>query len=142
MREVIIWPLRVWLLVFSLGLAIVISIGVVLSDVLLLISLAITFLAILFFGYKSRLVIEVSRDQLVAGRARIDRIYLGEIEVLDQKAMKFEMGAGIDPRAFFAIRFWVKAGVKVMLNDSRDPTPYWLISSRNPEAIKRALKKD
>ena len=51
MREVIIWPLRVWLLVFSLGLAIVISIGVVLSDVLLLISLALTFLAIFFFGY-------------------------------------------------------------------------------------------
>jgi hypothetical protein len=30
-----------------------------------------------------------------------------------------------------AIRFWVGEGVQLFVNDSRDTTPYWLISTKN-----------
>lgn len=142
MREVIIWPLRVWIFAFSLGLAIVISIGVILSDLVLLLTLVIFACLILLFGFRSRLIIEVTGEHLKVRRASIEKKYIESVEVLDEKAMRFERGAGIDPQAFLAIRFWIKGGVKVQLNDQRDPTPYWLISSKNPEGIKAELAKD
>lgn len=142
MREVIIWPLRVWLFAFSLGLAIVISIGVILSDLLLLFFLGLTLILILLLGFRSRLVIEANREQLTVGRARIESKYIESITVLDEEEMKYLRGPGINPQAHLAIRFWIKGGVKVKLNDSRDPTPYWLVSSRNPEALRTALAKN
>lgn len=142
MREVIIWPLRVWLFAFSLGLSIVISIGVILSDLLLLFTLGLTLILILLLGFRSRLVIEANREQLIVGRARIESKYIESITVLDEEEMKYLRGPGINPQAYLAIRFWIKGGVKVNLNDSRDPTPYWLVSSRNPEALRTALAKN
>ena len=55
--------------------------------------------------------------------------------------MKHERGPGLNPRAFLAIRFWIKGGIKVTLNDARDPTPYWLVSTKKAEEIKSALGK-
>jgi hypothetical protein len=45
-----------------------------------------------------------------------------------------------DPSAFLAIRFWSGKAVKVEVKDSRDATPYWLISSKNPKRLVEALK--
>jgi hypothetical protein len=141
MREVIGWPIRVWLALFTLGFAAVLSIGVALSDEMLLIAFFITAIAILIFGYKSRLVITASPEELCVGRAKIESKYIDSVEILDQVKMKFERGPGIDPRAFLAIRFWIKSGVKISINDYRDPTPYWLISTNKPEELEQVLKK-
>ncbi len=140
MREVIVWPFRVWLVAISLGLAILISVGVVLSDAELLFALILTLLAILIVGYQSRLIIEANQDFLKVGRANIESKFIGKVEILDEAAMKHERGAGLNPSAFLAIRFWVKGGAKIYLNDRRDPTPYWLVSTRHPEKISAALK--
>ncbi|MEY3089095.1 MAG: DUF3093 domain-containing protein [Actinobacteria bacterium] len=141
MREVIGWPIRVWLALFTLGFAAVLSIGVALSDEMLLIAFSITAIAIFILGYRSRLVITATQEELRVGRAKIESKYIDSVEILDQEAMKFERGPGIDPRAFLAIRFWVKSGVKLKINDSRDPTPYWLISTDKPAELKEVLKK-
>jgi hypothetical protein len=45
-----------------------------------------------------------------------------------------------DPSAFLAIRFWSGKAVKVEVKDSRDATPYLLISSKNPKRLVEALK--
>ena len=142
MREVISWPIRVWLVLFSLGLAILISIGVVLSDSMLALAFFLTLIAILFFGYKSRLVIVANKENLQVGRAKIENKYIESVEILDEKAMKFERGPGINPRAFLAIRFWVRGGVKLELNDNRDPTPYWLVSTNKAEELRAVLGKN
>ena len=141
MREVIGWPIRVWLALFTLGFAAVLSIGVALSDEMLLIAFSTTAIAIFILGYRSRLVINATQEELRVGRAKIESKYIDSVEILDQEAMKFERGPGIDPRAFLAIRFWVKSGVKLKINDSRDPTPYWLISTDKPAELKEVLKK-
>jgi hypothetical protein len=44
-----------------------------------------------------------------------------------------------DPAAFLAIKFWVSTGVKITLNDQRDPTPYWLISCKKMNELKNTL---
>ena len=141
MREVINWPIRVWLALFLLGIASMISIGVALSDSMLLITFILTIIAILIFGYRSRLIILANQEQLIVGRANIESRFIESVEILDENAMKHERGPGFKPRAFLAIRFWVKGGIKVTLNDSRDPTPYWLISTNKAAEIKRALGK-
>ena len=44
-----------------------------------------------------------------------------------------------DPAAFNGTRFWVSTGVKVEINDKKDPTPYWLISSRKAKLLASKL---
>jgi hypothetical protein len=46
-----------------------------------------------------------------------------------------------DPAAYLAIKFWVPRGVKIVVEDQRDPTPYWLITSKRGEEIAALLNK-
>lgn len=141
MHEVIKWPLQIWLLFTALNVAIVLSIGVALSNSAILFVALALFVTTLLFAYKSRLVLDSSMESLAIGRVRIDSKFIGEVIILDPVKMKYELGAGLDRRAYLAIRHWVKGGLKVILNDPLDPTPYWLISSKNPELIKASLGK-
>ena len=54
---------------------------------------------------------------------------------LDDLAQQVEA----DARAFLLLRPYVKTAVRVDLEDPADPTPYWLLSSRRPEALAAAL---
>jgi hypothetical protein len=73
-------------------------------------------------------------------RATIEKKYLGDIRVLTGDEFRFLLGPGINPEAFHAFRFWIKRGLKVEIKDSRDPTPYWLVSSKRPEKLLEALQ--
>jgi hypothetical protein len=139
MREVIKWPIRVWLLFLSLILAVVLSVGVVLSDVALILFTTTLLVITLLFSWNSRLIISASGELLIVGGAKIERKFIREIIPLNEVKMKYERGAGINPRAFLAIRFWVKGGMKVLLDDPRDPTPYWLVSTKRANEIKTQL---
>lgn len=86
-------------------------------------------------------LVEITPDSLQAGRARIGLADLGAVEVLDRARMAELRGRGIDPRAYHCQRGWLPAGVKVDVRDAADPTPYWLISSRDPAALARALQR-
>jgi hypothetical protein len=46
-----------------------------------------------------------------------------------------------DPAAYLAIRFWIPTGLKIAVVDPRDPTPYWLITSKRGEEIAALLNK-
>lgn len=83
--------------------------------------------------------IVVTDEWLQAGRARIERRYLGQVEALDIARMRAVSGPEADARAFLVLRPYVKAGVRLTLDDPRDPTPYWLVSSRRPRALAAAL---
>lgn len=83
--------------------------------------------------------IVVSEEWFQAGRARIERRYLSEIEALDAPRMRVVSGPEADARAFLVLRPYVAAGVRITLEDPRDPTPYWLVSSRRPQSLAAAL---
>ena len=141
MREVISWPIRVWLLFALLNLSIIISVSVVLSNAMILLFGACLIAATIAFSRTSRLILTVSDHDLSVGGARIESKFIREILALDEIAMKYERGAGLNPRAFLALRFWVRTGVKIILNDPQDPTPYWLVSTRRANDLKAKLTR-
>lgn len=54
-------------------------------------------------------------------------------------AKRNAMGRQLDPAAFVVSHGWVHEMVMLVLDDPEDPTPYWLISTRNPEALLEAF---
>ncbi len=78
---------------------------------------------------------------LHAGRAHVPLALTGEVEELDTPAMRQANGPGLDARAFLCIRGWIHTGVRVALDDPKDPTPYWLLSSRRPEQLAQAIRR-
>lgn len=83
--------------------------------------------------------ITLDAERLTAGRASIERRHLGEAVALSGDELTLAIGPNLDARAHLLLRGWIKSGVLVRLTDPSDPTPYWLISSRNPEALAAAL---
>lgn len=56
-----------------------------------------------------------------------------------KSARRNALGRQLDPAAFLVTRAWVDEHVLLVLDDPADPTPYWLISSKDPEALRRAF---
>ena len=104
------------------------------------ISLALSILALTVIARKVAMSIEVSETELRIGAAHIDRIYLGDVQELSIDEMRLTRGRDADPATFLAIRFWQPRGIKIELRDPRDPTPYWLISSKRSRDLAEALQ--
>lgn len=56
-----------------------------------------------------------------------------------ESARRNAMGRQLDPAAFVVSHGWVKEMVMLVLDDPRDPTPYWLIGTKNPTKLLRAF---
>jgi hypothetical protein len=84
--------------------------------------------------------IVLTTQELRVGRAHIERKYLGRVEEIATSDFVLLRTRGADPAAYHALVFWVSRGVKVTIEDQRDATPYWLISSKRGAALKRALE--
>ena len=78
-------------------------------------------------------------DILRIDQAKIERKYLGQVTVLDRTAMRLLRTRDADPAAYLAIKFWEPKGLRIDLNDPRDKTPYWLITSKRGEEIAALL---
>ena len=85
-------------------------------------------------------IVSLDGEVFRAGRARIERRYIAGMEALDGEEARAQKGTQLDARAFLVIRPWVHPVVKVTLNDPADPTPYWLVSTRDPERIVQAWR--
>ena len=84
-------------------------------------------------------VIEVDDRMLRVGRARIERSFLGAVTGHTGKAAVAERGQRLDARAYLVLRGWIPGVARINLEDATDPTPYWLVSTRDPEGLARAL---
>ena len=138
-REVI--PPPVWLLAFIYFLfsSISISLWAAIGNTPALWCQIILTGALIYIAVRSRMVIEIDENELRINKAHIEHRYLGEVRVLDVQAMRYARGRDADPSAFLAIRFWSPRGVLVKVNDSRDSTPYWLISSKRGDELAKAI---
>ena len=83
--------------------------------------------------------ITVANGRLVADRISVPISALGKASELSKEEFSMALGANADPRAQLMIRGYVPGGVKIEVADPEDPTPYLLISSRNPEKLAVAL---
>ena len=78
-------------------------------------------------------------DELRIDRAHISLKYLQDPIALDQSEYYALRSHQADARSFHATRAWLISGIKVKVNDERDPTTYWLIGSKNKEELAKAL---
>ncbi|NQX10162.1 DUF3093 domain-containing protein [Microbacteriaceae bacterium VKM Ac-2855] len=85
-------------------------------------------------------VLEVTEDELRAGKAHIPLELVGEPESFTGERAFAQRGPVLDARAYLVLRGWVKDVVRVPLEDPEDPTPYWLISSRRPNDVVAAIQ--
>ena len=95
-------------------------------------------LALAYLAYGSARI-TVADGRLRAGRARIPAAHLGTAVPLSPEDARRVAGVDADPRAYLLLRPYVKPAVKVEILDPADPAPYWLLSTRHPAALARAL---
>ena len=133
-------PLRWWvqgtMLVASLWLALVVALPQPVAWTLS--GCALALLAALLVPYGSARI-EVSSSGFRAGRARIGAEHLGVAAALDPEETRRTAGREADARAYLLLRPYVPRAVRVEITDPQDPTPYWLVSTRRPDALAAAL---
>ncbi|MHB1234127.1 MAG: DUF3093 domain-containing protein [Microbacteriaceae bacterium] len=84
-------------------------------------------------------VLEVTEDELRAGKARLPLRFAGDVEGFSEPEATLQRGQRLDARAWLLIRGWVGPVVRIDITDPGDPTPYWLVSTRHPERLCEAL---
>jgi hypothetical protein len=139
-REVIRAPLWLLAIIYFFFLSLVVSIWAALGNNSAIVSLVVLTLTLITIYFKSGLTIEVDEHEIRVGRAHLPHEYCGNILTLDNQNLRRVRTRDADPAAFLAIRFWSPKAVQVIVNDTRDKTPYWLISTSQPEKLHSALK--
>lgn len=133
-------PLRWWvqgtMLVATLWLAVVVALPPLAAW--LVTAVALGLLVSLLWSYGSARVVVGDRT-FRAGRARIGAEHLGLAEALDPEETRRVAGVEADARAYLLLRPYLKRAVRVEITDPADPAPYWLVSTRHPEELARAL---
>lgn len=84
--------------------------------------------------------VRVAGGELHAGAAHVPVTLLRDPVALDADATREALGPGLDARAHVCLRGWVRTAVRVRLDDPADPTPYWVVSTRRPDDLVRALR--
>jgi hypothetical protein len=100
---------------------------------------AVAGLALLWFGRIRVRVVTGAEPALRVDDATLPVRAMAGLEVLDPRQRRELLGPAADPLGFVIQRPWVPGGVRVDLDDPADPTPYWFISTRRPDALAAAL---
>jgi hypothetical protein len=134
-------PLRWWvqgtMLVATFWLALVVAVPDPAAWACTAIALAL--LGTLFISYGGARI-RVEQGWLRAGRARIEAAHLGEVASLDAEEARRIAGPEADARAYLLLRPYLKRAVRVEITDPADPAPYWLLSTRHPDELARAVR--
>lgn len=85
-------------------------------------------------------LIQVSSKELMVNSVSIPLSLIGDPIVIDKNAIFDERGPKLDPAAHKVFQGAIKSAIKIPILDPEDKTPYWLISTRNPGKLLRALK--
>lgn len=137
--ERINWPVWLWLFLAMMVASIYLTFWAPFGNLVATLITAIITIALIYSARKSALETVVIKGWLFVGNAKIDCKYVKKITVLHKSEFLKLRGEKADPAAFNATRFWISTGVKVEINDKKDPTPYWLIASRKPKLLRAAL---
>ena len=139
-RERLGVPLRWWvqgtMLLATFWLAVVVAMPAAAAWLITAVMVGLMVSALWSYG-SVRLV--VADGVFRAGRAHIDAAFLGTATVLDPEETRRAAGVDADARAFLVLRPYLKRAVKVEITDPADPAPYWLVCTRHPEELARAI---
>lgn len=135
-----LWPGPVgWLVLLGVVVTVAIAVLPLGAELSLGVGLVIG-LALVVTAVRTSPRVEVGGGHLLAGPARIPVTLLGEPEVLDAEGRRAALGPELDARAYVVLRGWIPGAVRVRVEDEADPTPYWVVSTRDPEGLARAIR--
>jgi hypothetical protein len=140
-KEILRPPIWVLAFIYFLFLSIVLSVWAALDNRATLVTLVISTLALIWIAFSMTSEITFDGKVLRIDKANIEVNYLGKVTVLDKTAMRLLRTRDADPAAYLAIKFWEPRGLRIELNDSRDRTPYWLVTSKRGEEIAALLNR-
>jgi Protein of unknown function (DUF3093) len=84
--------------------------------------------------------IAVDAEFVRADRAALPARHVGRVKALSKQEAFVARTADADPRAYTLLRTWAApAAVILEVTDPEDPHPYWLISTRRPDALADAI---
>ena len=138
-REVIRAPFWLLAFIYFLFLSLVVAVWAALGNQPAFITWVVSTVLIVLIALKSTLILEVNESELRAGSAHIELKYLGHSTALDDKEMGRLRTRDADPASYLIFRFWRSTGIKVEINDPRDKTPYWLITSKRNKELAEIL---
>ncbi len=138
-REVIRAPFWLLAFIYFLFMSLVVAVWAAVGNQPALITWVASTILIVLIAIKTTLVLEVDETELRAGPAHVELKYLGQATSLDSKEMGRLRTRDADPASFLIFRFWRSTGVKIEINDSRDQTPYWLITSKRNKELAEIL---
>ena len=138
-REVIRAPFWLLAFIYFLFISLVVAVWAALGNQPAFITWVFSTVLIVWIALKSKLVLEVDDSELRAGPAHIELNYLGRATALNDKEMGRLRTRDADPASYLIFRFWRSTGVKVEINDPRDQTPYWLITSKRSNELAEIL---
>ena len=138
-REVIRVPFWLLAFIYFLFISLVVAVWAALGNQPAFITWVLSTVLITLIAVKSKLILEVDENELRAGSAHIELKYLGQATALDGKELGRLRTRDADPASFLIFRFWRSTGVKVEINDPRDQTPYWLITSKRNNELAEIL---
>jgi len=78
--------------------------------------------------------------ELWAGQAHLPQSVVRRSATIPRTAKSAALGRQLDPAAYVLHKPWVGPMMLVVLDDPDDPTPYWLVSSRDPERVLASLR--
>ncbi len=138
-REVIRAPFWLLAFIYFLFISLVVAVWAALGNQPAFITWVFSTVLIVLIALKSKLVLEIDDSELRAGPAHIELKYLGKATALNDKEMGRLRTRDADPASYLIFRFWRSTGVKVEINDPRDQTPYWLITSKRSNELAEIL---
>jgi DUF3093 family protein len=86
-----------------------------------------------------RVRVKVADGELHAGEARLPLRFVGHVDVVQRENKQVALGPELDPAAHLVHRAWVGPVVRIEVTDPHDDTPYWIVSTRDPDALVAAL---
>jgi hypothetical protein len=89
--------------------------------------------------WTSRIRVAVAEGEFQVDDARLPVKFIREVVALDAEGKREALGVGAHPLAFVIQRPWIGPAVQVLLDDPDDPTPYWVVSTRQPVKLATAL---
>ena len=85
-------------------------------------------------------IVVVTDTELIVKGARIERKHLGNVSVVPRDEIFEALGRDLNANAWLSIQASVKGLVKIEITDPEDSSPYWMVSTRQPEVLAKTLK--
>lgn len=96
-------------------------------------------LTVVALSWLGRIRIAVTAHEFRVDDARLPLSVISDVVALDAEGKREVLGVAAHPLAFVVQRPWVRGAVQVVLDDPADPTPFWVVSTRDPVRLATVL---